>query len=211
MITHQSSIYDGIEAEVPLDDRQGFPSSIHPIFADLFADLKPKTIIEVGSWKGVSACHFARLAGPEAHIYCVDTWLGGDDQMRDNLEYQFPRHRGYPTVYFQFLANVKRNGYHNQITPIPNTSAIGAILLKQSGIQADFIWIDGSHDGRDAHRDMTDYWPLVKPGGIIGLDDFSLFSGVYSAAWWFNETENLSRQMKLTQDKTIAWWKKPTL
>jgi SAM-dependent methyltransferase len=202
-------VYEGIENEGLPDDRQGFESSINPIFEHWVKETQPKVVVEVGSWKGVSACRWAQLAGPDCKVYCVDTWLGGHDQMRDDLAYNFPRLRGYPAIYFQFLVNVKRNGYDKQIVPIPNTSVIGALMLKDAGIKADLIWVDASHDGKDAYRDLCEYWELLRPGGIMGFDDFSVFTGCYAAAWWFNETHGLAKSMQLTPDKKIAWWVKP--
>jgi SAM-dependent methyltransferase len=42
----------------------------------------------------------------------------------------------------------------------------------------DFIYIDGDHRYEGALADLVDAWRIVKPGGIIALDDYTL------GGWW---------------------------
>lgn len=202
-------IYEDIEELGLPDDRQGFPSSISPVFEDVVAKCSPRVVIEVGSWKGVSACRWAQLGGPECVVYCVDTWLGGFDQLKGPVSYAIPRTRGLPTVYLQFLANVYRNGYANQIIPIPNTSATGARLLKQAGATADLVYIDGSHEYRDVCNDLEDYWPLVRPGGCMLVDDVVDIHGVFAAVVGFVETHGLRGRVEWPEDGKFSLLTKP--
>ena len=41
----------------------------------------------------------------------------------------------------------------------------------------DFVWVDGSHAPEDVERDVKNFWPKVKPGGLIAGDDY-LYEGV---------------------------------
>ncbi len=172
-------IYNGIEAMNLPDDRQGWHSD-HPIFKKLIDEIKPQTIIEVGTWKGASAIHMAGLA-PEAKIYCVDTWFGGIDHdvNQEVATSVIPRDdHGYPHLYHQFLANVARAGHQSRIVPIVQTSVNGARLLAAHGIKADLIYVDGSHEFPDALIDMDNYWNLcLRPGGVMFGDDMG-FPGV---------------------------------
>tara|TARA_B100000029_G_scaffold415198_1_gene418885 strand:- start:15742 stop:16521 length:780 start_codon:yes stop_codon:yes gene_type:complete len=36
----------------------------------------------------------------------------------------------------------------------------------------DFVWVDGSHEPEDVERDVKNFWPKVKPGGLIAGDDY---------------------------------------
>jgi predicted O-methyltransferase YrrM len=170
-------IYENIEALQLPDDTQGWHST-HPVFTRLINETRPKTIIECGSWKGASIINMARIA-PEAKLYAVDTWLGGiDHELNQQVATSvLQRDHGYPRLYFQFLANIKRAGVHDRVTPIPQTSINGARLLQAHGITAELIYIDGSHEAFDPYYDMLAYWPLVAPGGILFGDDMG-FSGV---------------------------------
>lgn len=46
--------------------------------------------------------------------------------------------------------------------------------------ELDFCYIDGPHDYESVMSDLRDYFPLVRPGGIIGGHDYS-FEGVRRA------------------------------
>lgn len=162
-------------------DLQGWHST-DPIFARLIEEVKPKRIIEVGSWKGASAIHMAGLTKPLGTcIYCVDTWLGGVDHM---LSYSpidhIPKKEGYPQLYYQFLHNVRESGHADRIFPIPNSSPNGARYLKAKGIKADLIYIDGSHEAMDVMADIVLYRECLEEGGIMFGDDFA-FPGVAQA------------------------------
>ena len=36
----------------------------------------------------------------------------------------------------------------------------------------DFVWVDGSHAPEDVERDVKNFWPKIKPGGLIAGDDY---------------------------------------
>lgn len=143
--------------------------STHPVFKQLLDETKAKLVIEVGSWKGASAIHMCHVC-PDVRVICVDTFLGGADHWAsDQPQDEIPKCCGYPTMYYQFLYNVKRSGLTKQITPVPLTSRAAAVLLKNAS--ADLIYIDGSHQYEDALNDMHDYWPMVRKGGAMFGDD----------------------------------------
>jgi hypothetical protein len=76
------------------------------------------------------------------------TWLGAEEfwtSQADTGERDLRQKNGYPQVYFDFLANVVQHDCQDLIVPIPNTSFIGHIILKNRGVLADLIYIDGSH------------------------------------------------------------------
>ena len=172
------------EPEFPLDVSwsNGIPIIGNAIFDRVFTGQhqKPSLVIEVGSWKGASALKMADYVAEGGTIVCIDTWLG------DCNMYQFPdlhRKYGYPQVYYQFLSNVVHSGKQNVIVPMPVTSHVAALLLNSWGVKADAVYIDASHDYHDAKRDLEDYWPLVKDGGVLFGDDYSGgFPGLMQAA-----------------------------
>jgi predicted O-methyltransferase YrrM len=162
------------------DDMQGWTSTSRS-FELAIKEANPKFIIEVGSWKGASAVHMAGLA-PEAHILCIDTWLGSPEMvsLNNNLYDHFRRLHGWPQLYFTFISNVIRHVGRERICPLPMPSTVAAPLLRKMGVQADMIYIDGSHEYLDVARDVDDYWPLLRKGGVMLLDDYG-FPGVKKA------------------------------
>ncbi len=171
-----------------------------PIFSSLIELIKPKMIIEVGSWKGASAIHMAKLI--QAHqldtqILCIDTWLGSPEHWLskgvkvtpqnqkfaatwgfDNLKLK----QGYPSIYYTFLTNVILENCQQMITPFPSTSENAVKVLKKLQITADLIYIDAAHEYEPALRDMKLYWDLLSPSGVLLCDDYISHQFVTQAA-----------------------------
>lgn len=147
-------------------DMQGWNSN-SPIFKILIDEVKPTTIIEVGTWKGMSAIEMAKHT--KAEIYCVDTWLGAVEfYTHPTKERDLMKKHGYPQVYYQFLSNIVRAGIESQITPIPLPSHTAKDILPK----AQLIYIDASHQYEDVLKDCNDYWNLLEKGGIMFGDDY---------------------------------------
>ena len=151
----------------------------HPVFEAVIAEARPRLIIEVGSWMGLSTVSMARALKKhglfDTAIICVDTWLGSiehwlEDEWRPNLELA----GGYPSFYKNFISNILQTGHAGDVVPLPMPSLMGARFLSAHGIQADVIYIDGSHEEEDVYRDAKAYWELLAPGGMLFGDDFPL-------------------------------------
>lgn len=148
-------------------DLQGWNSNI-PIPTEWNADL----VVEVGTWKGGSAIKWAERF-PSAEIVCIDTWTGAPEMWIDRKDPT--RHQslkiknGFPTLYWQFLANVAKCGKQN-ITPVPLPSEVALEVLRRLKVSPDIIYLDGSHEYHSVHRDITQAL-LLKPKIICG-DDF---------------------------------------
>jgi predicted O-methyltransferase YrrM len=182
---------------LPLD-LQGWAST-HPIFEQTIAALKPALIVEVGSWKGASAVHMARLlqkAGIDGEIVCIDTYLGSPEHWT-NPEFRpglLLRH-GQPQLYYQFISNVMHEGLQGVITPFPISSTAGAAVLKRAPLRPDLVYIDAGHEYRDVMRDIELYWALLRPGGVLLGDDFvPLWHGVIRAASEFADRSGVVLQ-----------------
>lgn len=150
--------------------------STHPWFDYCVAATKPKLIVEVGTWLGVSAIHMANLCkreGLETKIVCVDTWLGASEHYSNpkwsaSLDFKF----GYPRFYFGFLRNVIDSGAFNMIIPLPLDTKSGAEVLAEQHAKPDLVYIDAGHSFDSCLADLRNYAPLVSSDGIILGDDF---------------------------------------
>jgi SAM-dependent methyltransferase len=157
------------------DDLQGWRFD-SPAFQSVLDDVRPKTIIEVGSWKGASAVHMAALA-PEADILCIDTWLGSVEAyypltLTQRIHKSLRLRDGWPQLYYTFASNIVRHVGRERVCPLALPSSVAAELLRVKAFVADVVYIDGSHKYRDVKRDLEDYFPLVRPGGILFGDDY---------------------------------------
>lgn len=196
------SPYEGFDYQaIPLD-LQGWGST-DLIFDKLISTVQPKLILEVGTWKGASAIHMANLLKDkdiDAVIVCIDTWLGGLEHLihKEDSELGLSKLRkhGYPTIYYQFLANVMSQGFQDRIVPFPSTSNIAAKWFEHYQIKADLIYIDSSHDQDDVYDDLENYWKLLTPNGILFGDDWSSpWPGVINAVRGFAKVHQLDVEL----------------
>lgn len=196
-LLHAQDPYAGFDAAALPLDLQGWGSDT-PAFRELILAVRPRFIVEVGTWKGASAIHMADLlaeAGLDAQILCVDTWLGALEFWTDTADatrYGSLRLKhGWPQVYYQFLANVCHRAHQARIIPFPQTSATAALWLRTYGLTADLIYLDGSHEEEDVFGDLLGYWEIVAPGGVLFGDDWA-WDGVRLAV------ERFAREHRLT-------------
>lgn len=142
---------------------------------------QPLTVIEVGSWKGLSSSTMAsllkRMGFTQVSIICIDTWLGApefwtwgiDDPTRGgslNLV------NGYPSVFTTFAKNMKKLGHDDVIAPFPISSIQAVDVLRHYNISADVIYIDAAHEYEPVKQDIKAYWALLRKGGTMMGDDY---------------------------------------
>lgn len=151
--------------------------------------VKPKFMVEVGSWKGLSAIYFAKkmreMHGPDAclQLICIDTWLGTtvawESKDMDNPEFGNTLHlrNGYPSVYYQFLYNMIDHKVDDIVIPLPLPGVMGSIFLQRHHARPDTVYIDGCHDHVCVLQDLESWFPLIAVNGIIMGDDFGRVKG----------------------------------
>ncbi|MDQ2801781.1 MAG: class I SAM-dependent methyltransferase [Pseudomonadota bacterium] len=199
MIQPQSAYAEAL-AGAELVDLQGWGSSDSPVFAEVFKQVRPQTVIEVGTWKGRSAIHMAEVARSlelDTTIVCVDTWLGGLDHLvSDEWRRELRMTRGFPQVYAVFLANVLHSGLADRIIPFPQTSTTAAAFLLRCGVKVDLLHIDASHEEADVLADCRAWWKVLRGGGVIIGDDYAkAWPGVVQAAHVFEREVGVKLQV----------------
>lgn len=106
--------------------------------------------LEIGSFEGRSAIWFLEniLTHPSSGILCVDIF---DREYETNFDQN--------TRYFG-----------GKVKKIRAPSQVALRALEPSSY--DFAYIDGSHTSKDTLIDTVLTWDLMKPGGIIIIDDY---------------------------------------
>ncbi|XP_015870460.2 uncharacterized protein LOC107407666 [Ziziphus jujuba] len=143
------------------------------VFENLIRKVRPRTIIEVGSFLGASAIHMAQLTrqlGLETQIICVDDfrgWPGFLDSFKD-----IGMVNGDVLLLQQFMQNVVYHNATESILPVPFTS--GAVLEKlcEWGIFGDLIEVDAGHDFHSAWVDIIRAHRILRPGGVLFGHDY---------------------------------------
>ncbi|NGX39782.1 MAG: hypothetical protein KR126chlam1_01115 [Chlamydiae bacterium] len=184
-------IYDYVK-EIPVD--------LHGWFGNrnqlnwFFQRRDINSVIELGSWTGLSAVYFGEKVGPDGVVFAVDTWLGS---VTEGVHKKDPR---LNYLYQLFLSNVKNKGLQDVIVPIRMKTTEAAKALN---ITADLIYVDADHRTEPVRKDIIDWYPHLNEGGLMCGDDWdwaSVRKGVKAAAqelgkevhnagafWWFSE------------------------
>ena len=186
-LLYQVSPYANFDPAPYPADLQGW-GSYHPALHRAIDRLRPRSILEVGSWKGASAIHIAnhvKHMGLECEVVCVDTWLGSSEHWLrrapgwyESLQLK----NGYPSLYYTFLSNVVRAELQDYITPFPATSEMALKILRERGFYFDFIYVDAAHEYDPVRLDLKGCWYLLREPGILIGDDYLAWDEVIRAA-----------------------------
>ena len=114
-------------------------------------------IVEIGSFKGRStACLALGCMETSKRVYAIDTFNGND--------VDFPE-RSY---FDQFQSNMQRLELSAYVRPLVGYSTE---IAQQWTEPIDLLFIDGSHQFDGVLADFENFYPHVKPGGIIAFHD----------------------------------------
>ncbi len=161
---------------------------------NIMNQINPKTIVEVGSWMGLSTSFIAQNMPNNCILYAIDTWNGSPEHKDDPVYSKY-----LPNLYALFLSNMRQLGLAEKIVPI-RMSSIEAV--KSLNLFPDFIYLDASHKYEDVCDDISNWYKKLKPGGILSGDDWMWPSvrtavekmakdlnqniHVVSTFWWFD-------------------------
>lgn len=167
--------YHGFPTDQWLGTWYSDPGASRDILKRNLDRVNPGVVVEVGSFVGESAICMAKhlkSKGVDAVIICVDTWYAGIDHYKGAPE-KINMWFGRPDLYYKFIANIIGHGCHDMILPLALDSINGARLLKLLNIQADYVYIDASHEEGDVLRDYESYWDVIRPSGLMIVDDLT--------------------------------------
>jgi len=113
---------------------------------------QPAHFLEIGSFEGASAIWLMQnvLTHPESTMTCVDdNSLGRQPQMLRNLR----------TAGFEARTRLHWINSHEIRSHVPDN-------------RFDFVYVDGSHAAPSVMFDVVNAYLIVKPGGLVGCDDY---------------------------------------
>lgn len=137
---------------------------------ELLIQLKPLTMLEIGSFEGRSACYLIENCsqfGP-VEIYCIDTWSGGveyDGISMKEVEARFD-------VNVEIARGRAQHAVEIHKVRKPSFAALAAMLSSDDAPVLDLVYIDGSHQAPDVLADAVLSFSLLRPGGVMIFDDY---------------------------------------
>jgi MMP 1-O-methyltransferase len=160
-----------------LSDREGL--ALYDLAAAL-AEPAP-VAVEIGSWLGKSSYAIARgLRGhPAAVLYCIDPFNAPTEDERTRRDDLARQGRCESSLRETFWANMVRYG----VAPTARVlEGYSHDVVRQFTERIDLLFIDGAHAYDAVARDVADWAPLVKPGGMIALHDVRA-GGRHAGPW----------------------------
>ena len=136
--------------------------------------IKPRKYLEVGAYEGRSAFLFSVLAAlqeqaPVIHLTSVDSWQGGDEHREAGVAMGSVE-GCYDAVIQECKPILSGSSVFEKIKGLSSDS-LASIRNRQNFY--DLILVDAGHKAKDVLADMVHAWPLLRPGGIMILDDYT--------------------------------------
>jgi len=135
------------------------------------AEMVNDVAVEIGSYRGKSACYIGRAMPKTAHLTCIDPWAdsSGVYEERYRTEENFEI----------FKNNVRMCGLEFRVTPLRYFSHEVAEWWSDP---ISLLYIDGGHQYEEVLQDIDGFAPHVVSGGVILFDDYSdAFPGLIRA------------------------------
>jgi hypothetical protein len=167
-------------AGIPLDFGGGCSASKAYLMASLIRELRLKTSLDIGVYRGRSllpqALAHRRYTGGVA--YGVDPWAKDDSRQSDNpaLKHDLDRFvetTDFEAIYRDVESLRKTAAVESHCALVRKTSAAAAAQFRERGMTFGLIHVDGNHDTAAVVQDVQDFVPLLQRDGILVMDDVS--------------------------------------
>jgi predicted O-methyltransferase YrrM len=136
-----------------------------------------KTMIEIGVYKGRFADLLLSKWKDFEHYWGVDVWQEQKNYVDGTNAKADEQENNYNMTYTTLTGNYGKE----RITLVRNYSTLALPLFKKESI--DFIYIDARHDYCGCTEDMTNYYPILKCGGLFAGHDFQFESKRANNDW----------------------------
>jgi len=182
---------------LPYKEHSFFGEQNRKSLENIIKYLKPRTVVELGSWFGSSTMFIASQLQSDCTLYAVDTWQGSPEHFTNPEWSQL-----LSTLYVQFLSNIKHKNLAHIIVPLRMTTQEAARDLE---VKPDLVYVDAAHEEDAVYRDIMDWYPKLKAGGIMCGDDWSYPSVVRAV---MRAAHELSQEV-VTNDNFWSFEAKP--
>lgn len=147
-------------------------------------NIVPKVTIEIGAFEGNTTFNMAKLLtekNASYKHYVIDPYTASENLTQETVD----------KAKAQFISNME--GFP-QVELIEKNSFDGLIELKNRGVKADFIYVDGSHFAKDVLADAVLGFEILNVGGVMLFDD--------AVSWRYGEA--IQDSPKIAIDSFIA-------
>lgn len=135
------------------------------MWSQIVQQLPAKDFLELGVWRGAFAEHILRHCPSIASFYMLDSWRHLDDWNK-------PANVDQPTFEDIFTLAMNKTDFARD-RRIVLRGRTTEMIDKIPDVGLDIAYIDGDHTLRGIAIDLIRTYPKVRPGGILGGDDYT--------------------------------------
>ncbi len=148
-----------------------FDCCARPVWREFIPRLRPKRVLEVGSYEGASACFLIDTvcAFQPLELHCVDHWRGSAEHAGIDMS----------AVRQRFRANIEiagknaKNPLSLYVHDMRSDIALPRLLTRLGPNYFDMVYVDGSHEAPDVLLDALLGFKLLRCGGALVFDDYN--------------------------------------
>src|SRR5215471_2594710 len=156
--------------------------------ASLVDELRPRSVLEIGTWRGGTLFVFCRLATHDATLISLDLWRY--TSMYAPVFHSFCRKS-------QKLHVLKGDSTKpEQLSKVTDCLPAGTL---------DLLFIDGNHTYPAVKSDFELYSPLVRPGGMIAFHDIIAHVDGCKVPQLWAEVKVRYRHAEIVEDANNRW------
>lgn len=153
---------------------------------DFIYEHKPKVCVEIGTFGGSTT--FPLLWSVkylnQGHVFAIDAWKNKQAIFGLNPQdsnYLWWKQLDLHQIKNRFLSELKQLHLQSRCTVIDTISSLAAASFQDDSI--DFLYLDGNFSEEGSLQDVVTYWPKVKKGGYIWLNDANSPAKIPSVAF----------------------------
>lgn len=153
-------------------------------FAIRYFKAKKVKVIEIGTYRGINAQHLFNKLNIDK-LFLIDPYVGNSEYSKEDLGKS---------------EKIMKKGFEGEKDVLLIKDYASNVKERFKDESIDFVYIDGSHKYKNVVKDIENYFPKVKVGGIFGGHDIDI-SGVLQAVSEFAVNNNLKLNAKNND-----WW-----
>ena len=159
-------------------------------------DKKDLVGVEVGVFRGLNARNILESLNIKK-LYLIDTWKGKGRSYRGGG-------LGKPSVRSSKEETEKElKEFKDKIVILSGDSSEVCKNIKDN--ELNFVYIDANHKYDGVKKDIKNYYPKVKIGGLIAGHDYQSTNVIHAVNEYFGE-ENIHSNVCLDNVKSYDWW-----
>jgi GR25 family glycosyltransferase involved in LPS biosynthesis len=140
---------------------------------DFLYEKKPKLCVEIGAFGGFISYQIAKVLEhlQEGSLYAIDAWDNAlaSEGLKEEKLCRFWKDLNMEAIYQGFQQMLKTKKLEKYCHPIRQDSKKAVLQFADHSI--DFLYIDGNQSTEGSLQDVLLYFPKVKQGGYIWLND----------------------------------------